>query len=122
MTSHQNHTVLCFLLKTSLSGIIHYGNIRSNDIQRQFARDATTPQDMLIVYQSLCEKDNPGNALKVVERMSRLSRIGPNEITAIRKICNWSQDSFSALMEVISKYELYLTMDVKAKGHQNTDG
>jgi hypothetical protein len=119
LPSHQNGTVLCFVLRTSSSGIIHYGNVRSNDIQNQFSKDTTAPQDMLRIYQSLCEKDSPSIALKCVERMARLSRIGPNEITAIRKLCNWSPESFAALMKVITQYELYQTMDVKPKGHQN---
>ena len=118
LISHGNSTVVCFVLRTSSSGVIQYGNIRSNDIQNQFMRDSTAPQDMLTIYKTLREKETPESAIKVVERMSRLSRMGPNEITAIRKLCGWSHASFSALMNVISKFELYQTLDVKPKGHQ----
>ena len=118
LPSHSKRTVLCFVIKSSSTGLIHYGNLRANEIQNKFARKKTTPQDLLRIYHSLSLKDNSGNSIKVIERMAKLSRLGPNESTALRKICGWSSQALDALMEVISQYERYETMDVKPKGHQ----
>ena len=49
--------------------------------------------------------------------MSKLSRIGPNESSALSKLCNWSAAGLKAMMETISQYERYETKDVKPKGH-----
>ena len=120
LPSHENRTVLCFVLRTNSAGLIHYGNLRASEIENQFGKK-TRPQDLLRIYQSLCERSSPSDSMKSVERMSRLCRIGPNESAALRKICNWSPDAFSALMKVLSQFERYETMDVKqdGQGYQN---
>ena len=115
LTSHEGGTVLCFVLRSNSAGLIHYGNLRSNEIQNQFTRK-TKPQDLLRIYQSLCEKSSPENSKKVVERMCKLSRIGPNENVALRKIITWSPGAVKALMEVITRFERYETMDVNTNG------
>ena len=91
--------------------------MRANQIENQFTRK-TAPQDLLRTFQSLLGKVDPGDLMKIIERMSSLSRIGPHECNAIRKICKWSAESFTALMKVISLSEKYETMDVKPSGHQ----
>ena len=53
-------------------------------------------------------------SLKVVERMAKLSRVGPDESTSLRKLCQWSFAAFNRLMEVIKMFEVYETLDVKA--------
>ena len=111
LTSHQNGTVLCFVLSTNSAGMIQYGNIRANEIQNQFLKK-TRPQDFLRVYQSLSERKNPSSSMKATERMIRLLRVGPNESCAIRKLCGWSLIPFAKLMIVISKFERYETLDV----------
>ena len=78
--------VLCYVLNTNSSALIHYGNCRSNEISNKFQKK-TYPQDLLHVYESLIDKENSAGALKVVERMSKLSRLGPDEASAIKKLC-----------------------------------
>ena len=117
LPSHSKKTVLCFVIKSCKTGLIHYGNLRANEISNNFARKKTAPQDFLRIFYSLCSKENSENSLKVIERMAKLSRLGPNESSALRKICGWSSQAFAALMDVLNQYERYETMDVKPKGH-----
>ena len=113
---HANGKVLCYVLNTNSSALIHYGNVRSNEIANKFPRK-THPQDMLHIFESLLEKESRGGALKVVERMSRLSRLGPDETTAVRKLCQWSEEGFNRLMEVINRLEICETTDLKTSGN-----
>ena len=108
--------VLCYVLNTNSSALLHYGNCRSNEISNKFNRK-TYPQDLLHVFENLAEKENSVGALKVVERMSKLSRLGPDEATALKKLCQWSAVGFKYLMEVINRLEVYETLDVKSSGN-----
>jgi hypothetical protein len=58
--------------------------------------------------------------MKVVDRMAGLARIGPNECAALRKLCSWKDSGLKALMEVVTKYERYDSMDKKPKGYQTS--
>ena len=114
---HRKGTVLCYILGSNRQDLMQYGNQRENFITGQFAR-RTLPQDLLHHFQSLSKKDSSVNAIKVVERMSRLCCIRPDECTALDKLCKWSREGFAALMEVVDKYEVYGTLDVKMTGNQ----
>ena len=113
LTGHSSGTVMCCVLNTNSSALIHYGSIRGNEIASKYAR-RTYPQDLLHVFDSLVKKETRVGALKVVERMSKLSRVGPDESCSIRKLCQWSEVGFSVLMEVINKFEDYETCDLKS--------
>ena len=113
LTGHSEGTVVCYVLNTNSSALIHYGSIRGNEIANKYTR-RTYPQDLLHVFESLVIKENGVSALKVVERMSKLSRVGPDESTSIRKLCQWSKEGFKVLMAVIDKFEDYETCDLKS--------
>ena len=113
LTGHESGTVLCYVLNTHSSALIRYGSIRGNEIASKYAR-RTYPQDLLHVFDILVKTESRGGALKVVDRMSKLSRVGPDESCSISKLCKWSEEGFSVLMEVISKFEDYETCDLKS--------
>ena len=113
LTGHESGTVLCYVLNTHSSALIRYGSIRGNEIASKYAR-RTYPQDLLHVFGILVKKESRVGALKVVDRMSRLSRVGPDESCSISKLCKWSEAGFSVLMEVISKFEDYETCDLRS--------
>lgn len=119
LVSHKKRTVPCYVLKMASSGLIHYGNMRSNNITHPFSRQ-TSPQDLLRTYHYLSSKDGPVSSLKVLDRMAALARIGPNESSALRKLCSWKDSGLKALMEVLTKYERYDSMDKKPKGYQTS--
>ena len=116
MSGHKEKKVLCFVVNTSSVALMRYGNIRANDISQKFARK-TYPQDLLHVYETLVLKDSTVNSMKVIERMTKLGRVGPNEATSLRKICKWSLPAFRCLMEVVKTFEAYETLDVKSSGN-----
>ena len=117
LKGHQNGAVLCYVLKTNKPELRLFGNMKSNEISSQFSRK-TKPQALLHYFKSLSMKDSRINSMKVVERMASLARIGPDESTSLRKLCQWTSDGFLALMEVVEVYEMYGTMDVKPSGHK----
>ena len=114
---HKDRKVLCYVLKPTIPELRLYGNTRENLISDQCARKVF-PQDLLHIFNCLKLKDSNVKSLKVVERMSKLCRIGPDEVTALGKICKWSTPAFEALMAVVIKFEKYETNDVKKTGHQ----
>ena len=116
---HGHHTgkVLCYVLKSNRRDIMEYGSLRENYISSQFARK-TLPQDLLHHFVSLIKTDSTVKAIKVVQRMAGLCRIGPDECTALDKFCKWSKVGVEALLKTIDSYERYRTLDVKKSGHQ----
>ena len=119
LTGHGQKKILCFVINTGSEALCRYGNLRANDISKEFAPKKTRPQDLLQVFQTLSARDSSVNSLKVVERMSKLGRLGPNEETSLRKVCKWNPSAFDALMEVVKVYELYESIDVKKKGNKD---
>ena len=116
LTGHHNRKILCYVVNTRSIPLMRYGNIRANDISSKFARKMY-PQDLLHVYETLSAKDSSVNSIKVIERMAKLGRVGPNEATSLRKLCKWRNSAFTSLMELIRKYELYETSDVRSSGN-----
>ena len=117
MTGHHKRNVLYYVLNTSSAEMIQYGNLHENFISDQFARKMN-PQDLLHYFHCLTMKDSTVKSLKVVERMSKLCRIGVDESTALRKLCKWKSPGFAALIQVLVKFEKYETKDLKRLGHQ----
>ena len=111
---HEGRKLLCYVVKTNSLPLMRYGNIRGNDISSKFSGRKTFPQDLLHVYETFTAKDNATNSLKVVERIAKLGRVGPNEGIALRKLCKWKIEAYSCLMEVIKAFEAYETLDVRA--------
>lgn len=116
LTGHSQRKVLCYVVNTRSLALLRYGHMRANDISNKFAQK-TYPQDILHVFETLSANDSSVNSLKVVERVAKLNRVGPNEATALRKICKWNPSAFRCLMEVLEVYEAYETLDVKTSGN-----
>ena len=116
---HEDKKVLCFVLNTNRPEMLHYGHQRNNEISSQFCRK-TRPQDILHYFNSLTLRSSKVNSIKVVDRMAKLSRLGPDECTAVSKLCQWSSSGFSALMEMMEVFENYQTLDVKPSGHMGS--
>ena len=70
-------------------------------------------QDLLRIFESLISK--PKQAMKLIERIARLQRLGPAETKAVLDLCSWEEDHFRELMTVLEKFECYETADVKEK-------
>ena len=116
LTGHCDRKVMCYVLNTNSSALIHYGNARANQISNKFSRK-TYPQDLLHTFEELSEKEGCASSLKVVTRMAKLSRVGPDETTSLKKLCEWSTGAFKSLMEVLRVFEVYETLDVKRCGN-----
>ena len=115
---HHNGKVLCYILNTNRRDMMQYGNARENmisaDCYKKFG-----PQDILHHFHCLTMKEDSSlDSLKMVERMAKLACVGPDECTALDKLCKWSKPAFVALMKVVEKFEHYQTLDVKSTGNQ----
>ena len=112
LTGHQERNVLCYVINTESIALMRYGHSRANDVGQQVGRK-TSPQDLLHIFETIVVNEGRENALKVVVRMSKLTRTGPNEDTALRKLWKWRPSTFTKLMEVVRSYESYETTDVR---------
>ena len=112
LNGHESRKVMCFIINTDSVPLMRYGHSRSNNCEYEFCRK-DCPQDLLHVFASLVAHDTRENALELVQRMSKLGRIGFNEDIAIRKFCKWNNAAFDSVIEVVSAYEKYLTLDVQ---------
>ena len=113
LKGHAKGTVWCYVLNTNSSALIHYGNLRGNEIENNFPRK-THPQDILHVYESLLTSGKTQlESLKVIDRICKLSKMGIVESASIRKFCNFSESGLSCLMNLISKMEVHETLDYK---------
>ena len=70
-------------------------------------------QDLLRIFESLVSQ--PKQAMKLIERIARLQRLGPAETKAVLDLCSWQEDHFRELITVLEKFECYETADVKEK-------
>ena len=56
---------------------------------------------------TLSRKDISVKAAKILERMTRLCCIGPDECTAMDKLSKWFKEGSWKLMDVLNKFEFY---------------
>ena len=113
---HHHRKVLAYIINTNSPALVHFSNMRSNEILSQYA-SKMCPQNLLHVFASLEKKmDKDIGNKKVVERMAKHSRTGPAEITSVMKLCSWSTEGFRSLISVIEVYEVFETRDVTKKG------
>ena len=118
LPGHKSKTVFCYILNTSNPTMRNYGNMRSNEISSKFSRH-TRAQDLLHYFQCLAMKVAKADSVKVCERMAKICRIGPDVCTALRKLCEWTDEGFSKLMEVVEMFEKFGTCDLKPRGYKD---
>ena len=121
LPGHFSGKVLCFVLKSNRPDLMQYGSARSHMVKRQFSSRMTSCQDLLHQFHCLtlrCKGDENIDCLRAIERIAKASCIGPDELTALKKLFRWSPTGRQAFMLVLKKYESYLTCDVISKGHQ----
>ena len=119
LPGHGNRNVLVYIINTNSSALIHYANCRANDIAREHVR-TLRPQDLVLVFKSLKDRDGSVNGVKVIERMAKHFRVGVNETTSLLKICKWSSETLKALIAVLEVFEVFETSDVKNSGRYRT--
>jgi len=119
LTGHESRMVLAYVIDTNSPAMVVFSNMRSNDITNQFGRKMC-PQNFLHVFDTLVKKDKKVDNMKVIERMCKHSRTGPNEITSVLKLCKWSPDGFRCLIDALEVFEVYETRDVSRSGRYGT--
>ena len=72
--------------------MLYYRVDRGNNISSSHCRE-NYPQELLPVFQSLCDKEGEKAALEVIERMSKLNKFRPEETNSALRICKWTKPS-----------------------------
>ena len=107
----ENKLVTCFIVNVQNSADIVYGNLRGNDLASKFQRHPYI-HELVFIYASFKQmNDNSFKALDLIVRFAKLLLAHPDEITALKKIAGWTEDSFDSLVSVLEKFELYETKD-----------
>ena len=75
---------------------------------------------LLYIFQKLKHdyKDSH-RATEAIESISRLMKVSADDLSAVRKLCNWPDEALGGLVSVLIKYEKYSTLDAyeqKSKG------
>ena len=110
--------VSCYILNTRDAVVMHYSHLRSNDLGSKFSKKPRA-QDLLFYYESLLEQlKNKAQALEVVMRYSKLLAIGADEVTVLKKLCNWSPEPFAGLTLALTQYQIYQTKDASKQGNE----
>ena len=110
--------VSCYILNTKDVVVMNYSQIRSNDLGSKFVKKPEV-QELLFYFESLKEHfASKSQAWEVIERYAKLLVIGASEMTALKKLCNWSTDSISSLLSVLIQYQTYETLDASRQGNQ----
>ena len=112
------------ILSSALSSTLTNRKCFCMETNAQIIFQANSPKrlDLMKYFHSLMLRSSKQKAMKVVERMAKLSLSGPDDITAVSIMCQWSSLSVSALMELMEAFENYQTLDVKPSGYQHRLG
>ena len=114
----QDGDVLCYIINTQSPSVLCYGGLRSKDIASKFIRRPQV-QDLLFVFNVLKKQLGASKeAIETVNRYAKLLLFSADDITALKKLCTWKDESFCKVLKVIEKYEIYETTDAKYQGNQ----
>lgn len=109
LIGHHHREVMVCVVSTNSLALNAYGNVRTKIIESNFV-EAPRPQDLIHLYNALVRNEDV-NCLEIITRMSRHCRFGPNETTSILKLCKRSEVFRISLIEILTKFELYETID-----------
>ena len=106
------------IINTTNPALLNYGNLRGNDLSSKFVSKPRI-QDLIYVLESLSKYyGKTPKALEVTTRYAKSFAFGAEDLTALKKLSQWSAGALSKLVETLQKYENYQTRDAKVKGNQ----
>ena len=117
LVSMNNRKVTCHVVQTDCAVQINYAILKGNKLAAKFVAPPRI-HELLYSFNGLKELFSRNKAIESVERYAKSLSIGPEDITAIKKLCEWSPEIFCVLIDVIEKYEAYQTEDVKIKSQR----
>ena len=117
LPGQKSRNLLCYIISTNSSSLIHYGNNRGNEATLKFVKK-TFPQDIFQIFCDLSSREEKSVALKVVERIAKINRIGADETSSLKKLCKFSDEGIKVVKEMLDRYELYETTDIKLDGRK----
>ena len=112
--------ISCFIVHSANdAAMMNYGHIRGNQLNSQFVKKPLA-QDLFHVYGVLKKEtgESSKDLLKTLERFAIFQLVRDEDISAIKRICQWNEDHFKIFLEVLSKYEHCQTLG-KPSQNQN---
>jgi hypothetical protein len=118
----ENRTVTCYIVNVQMTADIVYGNLRGNDLASRYTRKPHI-HELIFIYENFKDihNDKSSKALDLIVRFAKLLLIHPDEITALKKLANWSPDCFQSLVAVLKQFEIYGTVDCKDTLERNIE-
>ena len=116
----KNDCVLSFVVNLPSQAAGHnYANVRNNQIDSKHPGKPGI-HTLVYIYKKLKQEYHDANqATEAIESIARLMRAPAEDLSAIRKICFWSDEALKILVEVLTRYEKYATLDAF---EQNSSG
>ena len=114
LVGFENSLITCHIVNINSGGSLqaNYGACRGNQIQAAFTRSPFL-HELIYILQRIrqsCEKEK---CQETMMRYGKLLSFGPDDLTAVRKFANWSQEGLAGLSEVFKLYETTKTLDAK---------
>ena len=111
----------CYILGVTAAPGLTYASLRGNEIGAKFAAKPNH-HDVTKIIAGLVEtlKDNE-KVYEVVSRYVNLLKYSEVLKTAIRSICKWPLDCLQLLSKIVTKFELYQTLDTDTKQMQRSN-
>ena len=69
--------------------------------------------EMCYVLEKIRQTGDKEKSLETMMRYGKLLEFGADDLTALRKFCNWSQESLVELCQVLKLYETCKSLDAK---------
>ena len=117
MTGLQFKIIPCIIINTTDPALLNYGNSRANDLASKFSKKPQI-QDLVYVLQSLINHyvDVP-RALETIMRYAKSLAFSSEDMTALRKVGEWSAGLLEKLVLALQLFEKYQTKDATVKGN-----
>ena len=117
LTGIVDNEILCFVLKPISLEIMMYGNLKSNLIAARHNQKIDA-QDLLHHNFCLLKGQQSSESIrdKIVDRMSKISKLRPEDRSALSRLVRWKEETFTNLIEVVNKFEHYSTLDANSPG------
>ena len=112
----KGNLIACSVIKRTTAILTNYCNVRCNDLEANVKTEVPV-YHMIFIYHGLLLRSKDRNQSKVwIERICHTQRLQPEDILSVLRICDWEEEALTMLIQVLDKYQNYLTTDISSRG------
>ena len=104
--------ITCLIVGVDSSVLVNYGALRGNDCQADWVHKPFI-HELVFTMEGLTKECGKVSAAESVNRYATALGFGYDEMTALRKICDWSEQCISRLSTIFKMYQNLQTLDAK---------